>query len=73
MKKFIVITILTALLALTGICLADPGDVVFSINGLSFSIPAEIAGQLTIESQKDDERDILFSISETESIEAAKA
>ncbi len=73
MKRITFITIFTLLLVLTAACFAEPGDVVFKINGLTVSIPAEIAGQLTIETQESSERDILFSISETASIEAAKA
>ncbi len=73
MKKITSITVLVLFAILAANCFAEAGEVSFSISGLSFSIPADIAGQLTIETPEEIESNILFSVSETASIKAAEA
>ena len=68
MKKFTVVTFLVLLFVLTVNCFADADPVVFSNGGLKLSVPAKYAEILTIETPEN----MLFSVSEKASIEAAK-
>lgn len=73
MKKRAFIFLLTLLFVLTARCFADADPVVFTRDGVSLSIPAEYADKLVVETPEDKDRDVLFSVSEKASMDAAKA
>ncbi len=73
MKKIMVIFTAAILLVLAMNSFAEENTVVFNNGGLKFSVPAEYADILVIETPENSERNILFSASEKASIEAAKA
>ena len=73
MKKTMILFLLALCLMLTINCAAENAPVVFRVGGLNISVPAEYAGLLVIEIPENSDGDILFTVSERASIEAAKA
>ena len=70
MKKIISLFIVLLTFAATIVSYAQPA---YTNEGLTLSIPDEYAGKVTVKTPENSDEGTLFSVSETESIEAAKA
>ena len=69
MKKIVTFCLLVFTLVCTATCFAQT---VFTNDGMKLSVPEEYADKLLVQTPENDERGALFSVSEIESIEAAK-
>ncbi len=70
MKKFTLLCLVLLTFAVTVTCFAQT---TYTNEGLTLSVPEEYADRVQVEMPENDVKGTLFSVSETESIEAAKA
>ena len=70
MKKFLSLCLVLLAIVITIPCRAQTS---YTNDGLTLSVPEEYAGKVLVETPENSEKGVLFSVSEIESIEAAKA
>ena len=72
MKKFMFLFIAALMLIFAMNCFAEETPAAYTNGGLKLSVPAEYADLLIIEMPENDEKNMLFSVSEKESVDAAQ-